>query len=354
MQKIKIESKLIGEGKPCFIIAEAGVNHNGEFRLAKRLIDVAKKAGADAVKFQTFKAESLVTKSTEMADYQKRNIGKKESQFKMLKKLELAQEDFLRLKRYADSKKILFLSTPYDKESVDILKKLRVPAFKISSADITNYPLLVYVAKKNLPIILSTGMSTLAEVEEAINVIKGAGNEKLILLHCTFNYPTKMEEVNLRAIKTLWQAFQIPVGYSDHTMGLEVPTAALALGAVVIEKHFTLDRNLPGPDHKASLEPDELKEMIEKIRNIEMALGSPIKSPTKSEIANRKISRRSIVAKTFIPKGEKITAQMLSVKRPGTGISPKYFRKIIGGRALQNIRSDELISWGKIKIIEPK
>jgi len=348
MKKIKIGNKLIGEGNPCFVIAEAGVNHNGSITMAKKLINSAKKAKADAVKFQTFKTENLVAKDAEMADYQKRNIGKKESQFRMLKKLELSQEDFHKLKKYADDKNILFLSTPYDKESVDFLKKLGVLAFKISSADITNHPLLRYVAKKKLPIILSTGMSTLEDVKEAVKIIRVAGTENLILLQCHFNYPAKTEEVNLRVMETLRQEFQVPVGYSDHTMGIEVPIAAVALGAVVIEKHFTLDRSLPGPDHKASLEPGELKEMIRGIRNVEMAFGSFLKFPTKSEMKNRKISRRSIVAAINIPKGTLISAKMISVKRPGIGIPPKYLNEVIGRKAIKEIKADELIKWNKI------
>lgn len=350
MKKIKIGNKLIGEGEPCFIIAEVGVNHNGDIRLAKELIEKAKEVGADAVKFQTFQSENLVTQTTEMADYQKINIGQEQSQLEMLKKLELSQQDFVELKECARAKDILFLSTPYDKASVDILEKLNILAFKISSADITNHPLLGYIASKNLPVIFSSGMSTLGEIEEAINVMRATGNEKLILLHCNFNYPARLEEVNLRAMKTLETAFQIPVGYSDHTMGIEVPIAAVVLGARVIEKHFTLDRGLPGPDHKASLEPKELKEMVEKIRNVERALGSFRKFPTKSEAKNRKISRRSIVAATDISRGTVIGPGMICVKRPGTGIAPKYLKKVIGQRATQDIKEDELINWNKIKL----
>ena len=346
--KIKIGNKYIGKGYPCFIIAEAGVNHNGSLELAKKLIDEAKNIGADAVKFQTFKTEKIITRNATKAEYQKKTTGLQETQYEMLKKLELSQKEFSQLKKYADSNKILFFSTPYDEESVEFLYKLKIPAFKISSADITNFPLLAAVAKKKLPIILSTGMSTLGEVEEAVNLIKAVGNNKLVLLHCNFNYPAKMEEVNLLAMRTLSQAFQTPVGYSDHTKGIEVSIAAVVLGAYVIEKHFTLNKNFPGPDHKASSEPEEFKKMVKKIRNIEKALGSAVKFPSKSEAINRKVSRRSIVAAGDISKGTIITLDKISIKRPGTGISPKYNKKIIGRKAIKDIKLDEVITWDKI------
>ena len=340
--KIKIGSKLIGEGEPCFIIAEAGVNHKGSIELAKKMIDAAKDAGADAVKFQTFKAENVVIKNAEKAEYQK--TVKEESQYGMLKKLELREEDFRDLSNYAKEKDILFLSSPFDKESIDLLYELDIPAFKIGSGEITDFPLLRYIAKKGKPIILSTGMSTLGEVEEALNIIRSEGVEEVILLHCISNYPARIEDVNLRAMKTLKQAFQIPVGFSDHTLGITMSIAAVALGACVIEKHFTLDRNLPGPDHKASLEPDELKEMVKAIRDIEKALGDGIKKPTKEEEEIKKVARRSIVAKINIPEGTIITEDMLDVKRPGTGIEPKYMEMIVGRKAKENIRKDELVT----------
>ncbi len=342
--KIKICNNLIGEGHPCFIIAEAGVNHNSDIKLAKKLIDVAKDTKADAIKFQTFKTENLVTQTAKVTEYQRKNIGKQQTQFQMLKKLELSNNDFYRLNKYAQRKRILFLSTPYDKESVDFLISIGVPAFKISSADITNHPLLLYVAEKNLPVILSTGMSTLEEVKEAVNVIKPI-NKKLILLHCTFDYPAKIGEINLRAMQTLRRIFQFPVGYSDHSLGIEVSIAAVALGACVIEKHFTLDKNLPGPDHKASLEPDRLKRMVKLIRNVEKALGNPIKQPAKSEIANRKTSRRSLVTTKDIPKDTIITKEMVGIKRPGTGIQPKYYNTVIGLRAKRDIEQEEVLIW---------
>jgi N-acetylneuraminate synthase/N,N'-diacetyllegionaminate synthase len=346
--KIKIGNKIIGENKQCFIIAEAGVNHNGSMELAKKLIDKAKECGANAIKFQTFKAEEVVSKNVPMAKYQKENIDKNESQLEMIKKLELGYEGFIELKRYCDEKNIIFLSTPHCESAIDFLEPL-VPAYKIGSGDLTNLPFLEKVAKKGKPIILSTGMGTIEEVRDAIHAIKGEGNDKLILLHCTTNYPAKIEEVNLRAMETMQKEFNCPVGYSDHTLGTEVPIAAVALGAKVIEKHFTLDKSLPGPDHKASLEPNELEEMIRRIRNIEIALGDGIKKPTPSEIEIAKIVRKSVVAEKFIPAGTEIKEDMLAIKRPGTGLPPKYLEKIIGKKAKRDIRRDEMISWDKIK-----
>jgi len=341
--KIRIEDKLIGEEEPCFIIAEAGVNHNGSVELAKKLIDAAKDAGADAVKFQTFKTENVVVKDAQKAEYQKETTGEG-SQYEMIKKLELTEEDFRELADYAEKKDIMFLSSPFDKESVDLLYELDVPAFKVGSGEITNFPLLRYIAKKEKPIILSTGMSTLGEIEEALDVIRSEGVEDIILLHCVSNYPARIEDVNLRAMGTLKQAFKLPVGFSDHTLGITAPIAAVALGACVIEKHFTLDRNLPGPDHKASLEPDELKEMVKAIREVEKALGNGIKKPTKEEEKIKKVARRSIVAKVDISKGAIITEDMLDVKRPGTGIEPKYLKFIIGRKTKEDIKKDEIIS----------
>ena len=346
---IKISNRAVGEGKPCFIIAEAGVNHNGDVNPAKKLIDVAREAGADAVKFQTFRAEEVATRSAEKSGYQKKTTGAQETQYEMLKKLELSEEDHYNLKSYADQQGISFLSTPYDKASVNFLVKLGVPVLKVSSADITNHPLLFHIAAQNIPIILSTGMSTLGEVEEAVEVIVGSDNEQLVLLHCNFNYPARMEDVNLRAMDTLKRAFGFPVGYSDHTMGIEVPLAAVALGAVVIEKHFTLDQHLLGPDHRASLEPAELKEMVLKIRSIEQALGSPIKRPCGGEVQNREVCRRSLVAATDVPQGAIITSDMLTAKRPGTGMPPKYTQSLVGRKVVSNIRKDELITWDKVR-----
>ena len=347
MKKVRVSNKLIGEEEPCFIIAEAGVNHNGSVELAKKLIDVAKDAGAEAVKFQTFKAENVVIKNAEKAEYQK--TAKEESQYGMLKKLELTEEDFRELADYAKEKDILFLSSPFDKESVDLLYELDVPVFKVGSGEITNFSLLKHIAKKEKHIILSTGMSTLGEIEEALRIIRNEGVEDIVLLHCVSNYPARIEDVNLRAMETLKQAFKIPVGFSDHTLGITASIAAVALGACVIEKHFTLDRNLPGPDHKASLEPDELKEMIKGIRNVEKALGDGIKRQTINEEEIKKIARRSIIAKIGISEGTVITEDMLDIKRPGTGIVPKYFDSVIGMRAKKDIKKDDLITWGVIE-----
>jgi len=342
--KITIGRRVVSGDGHCFIIAEAGVNHNGDVGLAKKLVDAAKAAGADAIKFQTFKAEDLVGKNTEMADYQKKNTGKKGSQLKMLKKLELDYKDFIRLKKYCDKKKIIFLSTPHTEDAADFLEPL-VSAYKIASGDLINLPFLEKVAKKKKPIILSTGMATLNEVREAVKAIKNQGNNTIILLHCTTNYPCPLEGVNLRAMLTLKKELGLPVGYSDHTSGIIVSTIAAAIGAVVIEKHFTLNKNLPGPDHKASIEPDELKEMVEAIKNTEKIIGSGEKKPTDSEKKIMQVVRKSIVAKIDISKGTKITKNMLVIKRPGIGIKPKYLNKIIGRRAKRNIKKDELITW---------
>lgn len=342
--KIQIGDKIVGEGGHCFIIAEGGVNHNGDITLAKKLIDISWEAGADAVKFQTFKTEKTVTKNAERAEYQK-DATEDKSQYEMLKKLELTDKDFRELSDYAKKKGIIFLSSPFDKESVDLLDELNVPAFKIGSGEITNFPLLRYIAKKGKPIIISTGMSTLAEVEEALNVIKSEGIKDVILLHCVSNYPARIEDINLRVMKTLKQAFKVPVGFSDHALGITASIAAVALGACVIEKHFSLDKKLLGPDHKASLEPNELKEMIKAIRDVEKALGDGIKKPTKEEEEIKKVTRRSIVAKVDIPKGAIIKEEMLDIKRPGTGIEPKYVDFLLGKKARRHIKRDEILTW---------
>ena len=343
---IKIENRYISEDYPTFIIAEAGVNHNGSLELAKRLVDVAKKAGVDAIKFQTFKTEKVVSKFAPKAEYQIKNTGNNESQYEMIKKLELTEEEFIELYKYTKEKGLIFLSTPFDFESADFLEDL-VPAYKISSTDLTNLPFLEYIAKKGKPIILSTGMATLGEIEEAVNTIKKY-NEDIILLHCITNYPADFEELNLRAIKTLKEAFKLPVGYSDHSLGIYAPIAAVTLGAVVIEKHFTINKNLPGPDHKASLNPEELKEMVKAIRLIEKALGDGIKRPTFSEEKIKKVVRKSLVANVDIPKGSIIKREMVTIKRPGIGIEPKYLDKIIGKKAKRDIKKDEVIRWEDI------
>ncbi len=332
-----------------FIIAEAGVNHNGKMSLAKRLVDAAKKAGCDAVKFQTFNADKLVSKHADLASYQKQNRSNgAKNQLELIRKLELSFNDFKVLKAYCDKKGILFLSTPFDFDSVDALVQLGVPVFKIPSGEVNNIPFLKYVAKKRKPIILSTGMSYLAEVKEAVRAIFRCGNKDLILLHCVTEYPTPYAQVNLKTMDTLRKTFNVPVGYSDHTLGIEVAIAAAARGACIIEKHFTLDRNLPGPDHKASLEPDELKEMVNSIRNVEKSLGDGVKRPAKCEQKNIPIVRKSLVAAQKILQGERITKNDIAIKRPGYGIAPGNFDKIIGLKTRTDINTDEVITWEQI------
>jgi N,N'-diacetyllegionaminate synthase len=347
--KIKIGGRLIGEGERSFIIAEAGVNHNGDIGLAKKLIDAAKEAGADAVKFQTFKAEEVAAPEAEKADYQKQTTGSEESQLEMIKNLELSEKDFEDLSLYARQKGIVFLSTAFDNESADLLEKLGVPAFKIPSGEINNFPFLKYIAGKGRPVILSTGMSTLKEVEEAVRVIRGEGIEEIVLLHCVSSYPASVEDTNLRAMDTMKQAFGLPVGLSDHSTGIIIPAAAVAMGACVIEKHFTLDRNLPGPDHLASLEPDELKEMVNAIQEVEKALGDGVKKPVSAEEEVKKVARRSVVAVKDIPEDTVITREMLAIKRPGTGIEPKKIDTVIGKETKRYIKSGELINFADLK-----
>ena len=334
----------------CLVIAEAGVNHNGNIDMAKRLIDAAAAAGADAVKFQTFHAEDVVTAAAKKAGYQKRNTrNSAESQLSMLKKLELKDGDFRSLKRYCDRAKIIFLSTPFDIKSVDLLETL-VPFYKISSGEITNCALLESVAAKGKPVVLSTGMATVKEIADALRVLDTAKpGIEVILLHCTTNYPCPFEEVNLKAMLTLKEVFGLNVGYSDHTTGIEVPIAAVALGARIIEKHFTLDRSLPGPDHKASLEPDELKTMIRSIKNIERALGDGIKKPTKSELKIKDAVRRSLVAKRDIEAGHRINKKDIAIKRPGDGIAPCFINSITGMVARAGLKKDGVFQWALLR-----
>jgi len=327
------------------IIAEAGVNHNGNFKLARKLIDTAKEAGADAVKFQTFKTEKIVGKFAMQADYQKDNTGKEESQFDMVKRLELSYDEFSRLKAYCDERDIIFLSTPDEKDSLDFLVSLGVPLIKIGSGEITNFPYLKQVAMSGLPIIMSTGMSTLGEVDKALNVLQRSGNNSVTLLHCTTDYPTRFEDVNLKAMLTLKEAFKLPVGYSDHTLGNETAIAAVALGATVIEKHFTIDKDLEGPDHKASLNPEELKDFVRAIRNTEKLLGDGIKKPSEREARISMNVRRSIVAARDLKKGTLLEESMLDYKRPGTGVKPEFAYLMIGRKLKRDIKEDELILW---------
>lgn len=327
------------------IIAEAGVNHNGDLDMARRLIDSAARAGANLVKFQTFKAHRLVTVGARKADYQTGSTDDGESQYAMLQKLELSRKFHIALIEHCQQMGIGFFSTGFDENSLDMLAELGMERIKIPSGEINNLPFLRHAGRYGKPVILSTGMATLGEIEDAINVLEKAGTprEHITVLHCNTEYPTPMIDVNLRAMLTIGQAFGVAVGYSDHTRGIEVAIAAAALGATVIEKHFTLDQNLPGPDHKASLEPDELKAMVMAIRNIEQALGDGIKRPSNSEIKNKSVARKSIVAAKDISAGEIFTPENLCVKRPGTGLSPMHWDEIMGKKARQDFAADELI-----------
>lgn len=326
-----------------FIIAEAGVNHNGSLELAKKLVDAAKDAGADCVKFQTFVSKNIVSKNAVKAEYQKQQTEPEESQQDMLKKLELSFDEFVELNEYCKSISIEFMSTAFDFDSIDFLDGLEMGIWKIPSGDITNLPYLIKIAKLNKPVILSTGMSTMEDIRSAIKALKENGATELTVLHCTTEYPTPFEDVNLRAMNTIKEEFGVKVGYSDHTKGIEVPIAAVALGATVIEKHFTLDRNMEGPDHKASLEPNELKAMVDSIRHIELALGNGMKQPAESEKKNMAVARKSIIACKEIKSGEIFTEENLTVKRPGDGISPMRWFDIIGKPAPRDFEEDELI-----------
>lgn len=328
-----------------FIIAEAGVNHNGSLELAKKLIDEAVVAGADAVKFQTFKAELCISKNADKAEYQKQTTDKNESQFDMIKKLELNEYAHTELIKYCKIKNIMFLSTPFDLQSVDLLNVFGLEIFKIPSGEITNLPYLRKIASLNKKVILSTGMANLGEIEAALEILtkNGTLKENITVLHANTEYPTPFRDVNLKAMLTIRGAFGVKVGYSDHTPGIEVPIAAVALGATVIEKHFTLDKTMPGPDHKASLEPSELQSMVKAIRNIEIALGDGIKKASSSESKNKPIARKSIVAKCDIKKGDLFSESNLTIKRPGSGISPMRWDEVIGLRATRDYKEDELI-----------
>ena len=325
-----------------YIIAEAGVNHNGSFETACKLVDAAKAAGADCIKFQTFKSENLVSHNAKKADYQKNTTGDG-SQLEMLKKLELSYDEFIPLKKYCDKFGICFLSTPFDLESIDFLNSVDMLFWKIPSGEITNLPYLLKVAKTGKEVILSTGMSNLDEIGAALDVLKENGAGTITLLHCTTEYPAPFIDVNLRAMQTMRNKFGLDVGYSDHTPGIEIPVAAVAMGATVIEKHFTLNRNMEGPDHKASLEPDELAAMVKAIRNVEMAIGTGEKVPSASEKKNMPIARKSIIASRNIKKGEKLTEANLTTKRPGNGISPMKWNDVVGTYAIRDFEEDELI-----------
>jgi N-acetylneuraminate synthase/N,N'-diacetyllegionaminate synthase len=334
VKSIRIGDKIVGEGQPVFFIAEAGINHDGKLSQALELVERAKEARADAVKFQTIKADSL--------------CSKRSKNYELFKNLELRKSDWAKIAEKARNSGIMFFSSPFDEESVNLLDDLGVPAFKVASGDLTHLPLLKYIARRNKPIILSTGMSRLSEVDEALNTIYGEGNRDVVLLHCVVNYPTNARDANLKAIKTLEQAFALPVGFSDHSLGTLLSLAAVCLGARVIEKHFTLHNGLPGPDHKLSLNPAEFAAMVSDIRVVEQAFGDGIKVPRESELEAMKSGRRSITARMDIPAGATITPDMLKISRPGTGIEPKFLDLVIGKKAKAQIQEDEALTWSKI------
>ena len=325
------------------IIAEAGVNHNGNYETAIQMVKAAEKAGADYIKFQTFVPEKLVSASAQKAEYQKKTTGSKESQLDMLKKLTLTDEEFLNIKNYCDEIEIGFLSTPFDLESIDFLENLNMDFWKIPSGEITNLPYLEKIAKTKKKIVMSTGMSDINEIKDAVNLLEKNGAEDIVLLHCNTQYPTPFCDVNLKAMDEIKRKTGKKVGYSDHTNGIEIPIAAAAMGAVVIEKHFTLDRNMEGPDHKASLEPDELSKMVSSIRNIEKAMGDGMKKPSGSEIKNRDRVRQSIVASKEIKSGELFSEDNITAKRPGDGISPMHWYEVLGTEAIKDFKKDEKI-----------
>jgi len=349
MQDIEIAGRRVGPGHPCFIVAEAGVNHNGDADVARRLVRAAAQAGADAVKFQTFKAERLAIEGAPKADYQLQITDPAESQLAMLRKLELTTQAYTSLVRACEDEKILFLSTPYDIEDVDFIETLGIQAFKVASGQIVEPMFLRHVASKRKPIILSTGMATFAEVDEAVRTICNAGNDKVILLQCTTNYPSRPEDANLRAMQTMREALGVQVGYSDHTQTETACLVAVALGACVIEKHFTLDKAMPGPDHSSSADPAEFGRLVKLIREAEIVLGSSLKQPVDAERRNALGMRRSIVARQLIPCGGVITEQMLTLKRPGTGIRPSRLPELIGRKAARNIQPDELVTWDALQ-----
>lgn len=343
---LKIGRAAIGYGKPVFIIAEAGVNHNGSLDLALKLVDAAARAGADAVKFQTFKAEEVTTRAGKLGAYQRRNLGvaAPDTQVAMLKKLELSESFYAPLLARCKKRGIIFLSTPHGGfSSVDFLVKLGVPALKFGSGDLTNLPLLRYAARFKKPMILGTGMATMPEVRTAIRVIRRAGNNKIVALHCTTNYPCPPREVNLRAMRTMMREPGAIVGYSDHTLGDAAPVAAVTLGACVIEKHLTLNRDLPGPDHRASATPGEFTEMTRRIRALPIIMGSAAKAPTAGERPNIPVARKSIVATALIKKGDRLTGENIGIKRPGTGLAPMWYDRVIGKRARRDIVAGALI-----------
>jgi N,N'-diacetyllegionaminate synthase len=346
MKTIEIGRGKIGPGEPTFLIAEAGVNHNGQLPLAKRLVDIACEAGADAVKFQTFRADRLAGLSAPKADYQKQTTPAGESQLMMLRQLELSEAAFREVRNHCSSRGIIFLSTPFDEESVDFLDDLGVPAFKVPSGEITNWPLLERIGAKGKPAILSTGMSNLGEIDEAVRRLRNSGSPQMALLQCVSEYPARVSTVNLRAMATLARCFGTPVGLSDHTLGIEIAIAAVALGARIIEKHFTIDKTLAGPDHSASLEPHELRMLVKGIRDVEAALGDGIKEPTPQELRNAAMVRRSLVAAVELEIGSRLEPSMVTLKRPGTGLSASALPYILGRRLRRRVEAGALLELG--------
>ena len=340
---VTIAGRRIGGGAPCFVIAEAGVNHNGDLELARQLVDVAASAGADAVKFQTFRADGVASAGAPKAGYQLETTAGDESQLEMLRRLELDRDAFAELKVLAEGRGLVFLSTPFDVAAVDLLDRLDVAAFKVSSPDLTNLPLLEEIGRRRRPVILSTGLADLAEVETGVAVVRAAGARDLIVLHCVSEYPARPEDANLRAMATMAERLAVPVGYSDHTEGTEVALTAVALGASVLEKHFTLDRSLPGPDHRASLEPDELAGLIRAVRRVEATLGDGVKAPTDAERRNAPAVRRSLAAVTDLPAGTELTREMLTALRPGTGIPPGLIGEVVGRHLRRDLERGELV-----------
>lgn len=337
VKPVVIAGRRVGPGQPCFVIAEAGVNHNGDIALAKRLVDAARAAGANAVKFQTFKAERLAAPGAPKAAYQRKGTLRGESQQAMLRRLELSEEAHRQVASHCRAQGILFLSTPFEEASADLLDRLGVPAFKISSGDLTNGPFLAHVARKGKPMIVSTGMATLQEVGVAVRTIRACGLRQIILLHCVSRYPTAAAEANVRALDAMRRAWRLPIGYSDHTRGIEVALAAVALGACVIEKHLTLDRRLPGPDHAASLEPREFAALVRGVRIVEAALGHGRKQPMASEAETARVARKSLVAAMPIRAGSRLTAEQIAIRRPGTGLAPAMLPRVVGRVAATHI-----------------
>jgi len=341
---IHIGKFIVGEGRPIFIIAEAGVNHNGSVVLAKKLVDAAKEAGADAVKFQNFTAEEVATADAGMADYQKRNTGKSKSQIDMIRKFELPASAFKEIAAYCKKRRVMFLSTPHGGfASVDVLKHLRVPAYKFGSADLNNLPVLAYTARFKKPIIISTGMADMHDIAEAVSTIRGAGNDKVVVFQCTTDYPAQYKDVHMRAMSTIRDTFGVVVGYSDHTVGNEASIIAVALGASILEKHLTLDNDMKGPDHKASANPEDFKKYVQAMRDAEVMLGSPKKTIAKSARQYMPLVLKSVVARSRIRRGEKLTKENLAIKRPAGGLPPKFYFDMLGKRATRDLNPDQFI-----------